>query len=127
MVTQELLDFANKKSSKVFAMIKAKSSQFDHYILVCESRYCGFGGGTDLLDSFEKEITNLGLSSSVKVIASPCFGLCEQTPNIFVSPGIDNPEGQLYSNIGEQDIRTILTQHIGQGKTVTEKLTIVDE
>ena len=126
MVTKELLDFANKKSANIFEMVKEKVEQSDHYILICGSRHCGAGGTNGLLENFEKEIKSLGLSDSVKALKSPCFGLCEQTPNIYVYPAIDKPNGQLYSNIQEQDVITILTKHIQQGKTVTEKLTVID-
>ena len=137
MASQQLYDFVNNKSSKVFGIVKDGlgpiGNEFSQFILVCTSRHCSKDGTTmQLIEAFNKEIEKNDLKSTAIAVTSPCLGLCEQTPNIFISPACeDSPNssevGQIYSNVCLSDVPNIVTNHFVHGKTALNNLTIISE
>ena len=124
MITKEILSFSQQKAYKVFGMVKEQFRYFpqiEHFILVCGGRHCSGNNSFQLIDAFNNELSAQGLKDKAIAVKSPCLGLCEQTPNIYVYPN-----GMLYSNIQLSDIKSIVKEHIKEGRVVTNKLTVID-
>ena len=66
---------------------------------------------------FESEIEKNGLADEVKVIKTGCFGLCAIGPVVIVYP-----EGWFYSEVKEDDVAEIVSEHLLKGRIVKRLL-----
>ena len=81
---------------------------------------CISRGARTLRDEFEEHLERLGIREEIKLVNTGCIGLCEQGPFVIVYP-----EGVFYALIKDQDIKTIVEEHLYKGRIV-EKL-VFDE
>jgi (2Fe-2S) ferredoxin len=65
-----------------------------------------------------EEIDERDLSGDVMVTNTGCFGICEKGPVVVVYP-----EGVWYGNVTEEDVETIVEQHL-EGGSIVESLVI---
>ncbi|MBA4687220.1 MAG: (2Fe-2S) ferredoxin domain-containing protein [Candidatus Galacturonibacter soehngenii] len=97
-----------------------------YHIFVCTScringqqkGFCYSKGAVDLVQRFMEEIDDRDLSGEVMITNTGCFGICEKGPIVVVYP-----EGVWYGNVTEDDVETIVEQHI-EGGLVVESLVI---
>lgn len=97
-----------------------------YHIFVCTScringqqkGFCYSKGAVDLVQRFMEEIDDRDLSGEVMITNTGCFGICEKGPIVVVYP-----EGVWYGNVTENDVETIVEQHI-EGGLVVESLVI---
>ncbi len=86
-------------------------------ILVCGGTGCTSSGSQEILNRLHSEIDKLGLSDSVQIIKTGCFGLCALGPIMIVYP-----EGAFYSRITPDDVAEIVSEHIANGRVVKHLL-----
>ncbi|MDF2567289.1 MAG: ferredoxin [Oscillospiraceae bacterium] len=97
----------------------------NYHIFVCTScrlngtkkGFCDSKGSTQLIERFMEEIEDRDLSGEVMLTNTGCFGICDKGPIVVVYP-----EGTWYGNVTEDDVETIMEQHIVGGEKVTELL-----
>ncbi|WP_099466932.1 2Fe-2S ferredoxin [Konateibacter massiliensis] len=97
-----------------------------YHIFVCTScrvngqqkGFCFSKGAVDLVQRFMEEIEDRDLSSEVMITNTGCFGICDKGPIVVVYP-----EGVWYRNVTEDDVETIVEQHI-EGGSVVESLVL---
>ncbi|KAB1438183.1 2Fe-2S ferredoxin [Candidatus Galacturonibacter soehngenii] len=97
-----------------------------YHIFVCTScringqqkGFCYSKGAVDLVQRFMEEIDDRDLSGEVMITNTGCFGICDKGPIVVVYP-----EGVWYGNVTEDDVETIVEQHI-EGGLVVESLVI---
>jgi (2Fe-2S) ferredoxin len=97
-----------------------------YHIFVCTScrvngqqkGFCFSKGAVDLVQRFMEEIDDRDLSSEVMITNTGCFGICDKGPIVVIYP-----EGVWYGNVTEDDVETIVEQHI-EGGTVVEALVL---
>lgn len=97
-----------------------------YHIFVCTScrmngqqkGFCFSKGAVDLVQKFMEEIDERELSGEVMITNTGCFGICDKGPIVVIYP-----EGIWYGNVGEDDIETIVEQHI-EGGSIVESLVI---
>lgn len=94
-----------------------------YHIFVCTScringtqkGLCFSKGSVNLIQRFMEEIEERDLSGNVMVTNTGCFGVCSRGPVVVVYP-----EGTWYGNVTEEDVATIMDQHIEGGRIVKE-------
>ena len=94
-----------------------------YHIFVCAScringtqkGFCHSKGSVSLISRFMEEIEERDLSSDVMVTNTGCFGICDRGPIVVIYP-----EGIWYGNVTEDDVETIMEQHIEGGQIVKE-------
>ena len=94
-----------------------------YHIFVCAScringtqkGFCHSKGSVNLISRFMEEIEERDLSSEVMVTNTGCFGICDRGPIVLIYP-----EGTWYGNVTEDDVETIMEQHIEGGQIVKE-------
>lgn len=97
-----------------------------YHIFVCTScringqqkGFCYSKGSVDLVQRFMEEIDDRDLSSDVMVTNTGCFGICDKGPIVVIYP-----QGVWYGNVTEDDVETIVEQHI-EGGSIVEALVI---
>lgn len=97
-----------------------------YHIFVCTScringqqkGFCYSKGAVDLVQRFMEEVDDRDLSGEVMITNTGCFGICDKGPIVVVYP-----EGVWYGNVTEDDVETIVEQHI-EGGLVVESLVI---
>lgn len=97
-----------------------------YHIFVCTScringqqkGFCYSKGAVDLVQRFMEEIDDRDLSGEVMITNTGCFGICDKGPIVVVYP-----EGVWYGNVTDDDVETIVEQHI-EGGLVVESLVI---
>jgi (2Fe-2S) ferredoxin len=62
-----------------------------------------------------EEINDRDLSGEVMITNTGCFGICDKGPIAVVYP-----EGVWYGNLTEEDVETIVEQHVEGGIPVKE-------
>lgn len=89
-------------------------------ILVCESHKpkqtnvgcCGEKFPENIIEKCQNLLAEKGLEIEVRAV--PCLNNCKQGISVKVFPA-----NILYGNVGEEEIETIVNQHIIEGKIVT--------
>jgi (2Fe-2S) ferredoxin len=92
-----------------------------YHVFVCTScrvtgqqkGFCFSKGAVNLVQRFMEEIDDRDLSSEVMITNTGCFGICDKGPIVVIYP-----EGVWYGNVTEDDVETIVEQHIEGGKVV---------
>ena len=75
--------------------------------MVCTGTGCSSSHSPKLIELFNEELKAAGMDQEVKVVATGCFGLCAMGPIVLIYP-----EGSLYTNVKESDIKEIVSEHI---------------
>ena len=87
------------------------------HIMVCTGTGCSASHSPKLIDLFNKELAAAGMDQEVKVVRTGCFGLCAMGPIVLIYP-----EGALYTNVKEDDVKEIVSEHIVKGRIVERLL-----
>ena len=91
------------------------------WVTVCTGTGCCAYGAEGLADSFEKEIEDRGIGSSVGVRRTGCHGFCERGPLVVVQP-----KGICYLGAKTKDVPAIVDKTV-LGDTVIDSLLYLDE
>ncbi len=83
------------------------------HVLCCGGTGCTSSGSPKIQAAFESEIEKNGLSEEIKVVQTGCFGLCALGPVVIVYP-----DGTFYSNVTEEDVAEIVSEHLLKGRVV---------
>ncbi len=83
------------------------------HVLCCGGTGCTSSGSPKIQAAFESEIAKNGLSEEVKVVQTGCFGLCALGPVVIIYP-----DGTFYSNVTEEDVAEIVSEHLLKGRVV---------
>ncbi|MGN6712262.1 (2Fe-2S) ferredoxin [Anaerocolumna jejuensis DSM 15929] len=94
-----------------------------YHIFVCTScringvqkGFCFSKDSVDIVQKFMEEAGDRDLSGDVMITNTGCFGICDKGPVAVVYP-----EGVWYGNLTEDDVETIMEQHIENGIPVKE-------
>ncbi len=94
-----------------------------HHIFICTScringqqkGFCFSKNSVDIVQRFMEVIEENDLSGEVMITNTGCFGVCDKGPIVVVYP-----EGVWYGNLTEDDVDTIIEQHIINGDPVEE-------
>ncbi|MES0491526.1 MAG: (2Fe-2S) ferredoxin domain-containing protein [Leptospirales bacterium] len=93
-----------------------------HHIFVCTQAKppmvpsCGGFGGGAILESFRSEVFKAGLEKDIIVTGSGCVGTCSRGANVMVFP-----EGKWYTAVKEEDVTTIVQEHLIKGNLVEDR------
>ena len=87
------------------------------HIMVCTGTGCSASHSPKLIDLFNKELAEAGMDQEVRVVRTGCFGLCALGPIVLIYP-----EGALYTNVKENDVKEIVSEHIVKGRIVERLL-----
>ena len=87
------------------------------HIMVCTGTGCSASHSPKLIDLFNKELAEAGMDQEVRVVRTGCFGLCAMGPIVLIYP-----EGALYTNVKENDVKEIVSEHIVKGRIVERLL-----
>ncbi len=83
------------------------------HVLCCGGTGCTSSGSPKIQAAFEAAIAKKGLAEEVKVVQTGCFGLCALGPVVIIYP-----DGTFYSNVTEQDVEEIVSEHLLKGRVV---------
>ena len=83
------------------------------HVLCCGGTGCTSSGSPKIQAAFNAEIEKNGLADEVKVVQTGCFGLCALGPVVIVYP-----DGTFYSNVTEEDVAEIVSEHLLKGRIV---------
>ncbi len=94
-----------------------------YHIFICTScringvqkGFCYSKDSVNIVQKFMEEVNDRDLFSEVMITNTGCFGICDKGPIAVVYP-----EGVWYGNLTEEDVETIMEQHIEGGKPVKE-------
>ncbi len=89
-------------------------------IVICAGTGCLSSNSAQILEKFQEEIANRGLSDKVTVNKVGCFGFCSQGPFVKIFP-----EDTLYRGVTVEDVEEIMTSDIINHEVV-ERLLYVD-
>lgn len=89
-------------------------------ILVCGGTGCISSDSDKVIKNLEIIIKARGLSETVKVIKTGCFGFCEQGPIVKVEP-----DNVFYVRVGPKDAKDIIDEHVVKGNLL-ERLMYID-
>lgn len=87
------------------------------HVLICGGTGCSSSGSLTFEDKFTAAMEKHDLNKEVKVVKTGCFGLCEAGPIVVVYP-----EGAFYSRVSDEDITTIVEEHLLKGRIVKDLL-----
>ena len=87
------------------------------HIMVCTGTGCSASHSPKLIELFNKELAEAGMDQEVRVVRTGCFGLCAMGPIVLIYP-----EGALYTNVKEDDVKEIVSEHIVKGRIVERLL-----
>lgn len=112
----------NRHDLKTIAdQVTAKKSQFKQKVCVCCGASCLSSGGEGLLKKIQTEVKNKGLENDIDVIPTGCMGPCNQGPLVKVMP-----ENTIYQKINEEDVTSIVQDHLVDKKPIESKVLFVD-
>jgi len=94
-----------------------KRNRFKMTVAVCGGPGCLALGSEGLKDTFKCELESKGLENKVRLIFSGCHGFCELAPLVVVKP-----EGILYCKVKEEDIASIISETLIEGRIVNSLL-----
>jgi NADH:ubiquinone oxidoreductase subunit F (NADH-binding)/(2Fe-2S) ferredoxin/NAD-dependent dihydropyrimidine dehydrogenase PreA subunit len=92
-------------------------SRFKMAIALCGGPGCLAIGSEALKNAFERELRENQLDDKVRVIFGGCHGFCEQGPLSVIKP-----EGILYCRIKEEDVASIVSETVIEGKVIESLL-----
>ena len=121
MVTKDLLKYANERAGTILSRIREAHPGYKHYVLVCKGGTCRNSGSSpeEIAKEFGNHAERLGVMEETAITLSPCLGVCEQVPNIYIG---DSSGGTIYNNITVDDVKTLVERHIIKGEIVEEFL-----
>ncbi len=82
---------------------------------------CSSSGCAEVMNEFMNEIQAQNLFEKIALTNTGCLGPCMMGPSVLVYP-----EGVMYGKVTKEDVKTIIQQHLLEGKPV-EKLQVPAE
>jgi (2Fe-2S) ferredoxin len=79
---------------------------------------CKEKGSERLVEAFKEELSRRGLKGEIRAQRAGCLDTCEWGPSVVVYP-----DGVWYGRVREEDVATIVEEHLVNGKPV-ERLKI---
>ncbi len=89
--------------------------KYKRQVLVCGGTGCTSSGSNKLIDEFTAQLAERGLTDSVQIVRTGCFGLCELGPIVIVYP-----EGVFYAQCQIENVARIVDEHIVGGKIIDD-------
>ncbi len=83
------------------------------FVMVCQHTSCIMQGSAKVLQAFQ----SADLPPDVIVMTSSCQGQCTTSPTVRILP-----EETWYCRVKEEDVKTIVQQHLQGQEPVTDKL-----
>jgi len=90
---------------------------YSKHLLVCGGTSCHSAGSETLIWNLRDELEARGLSETVQVIMTGCFGFCHQGPVVKIMP-----DNIYYVKVKPEDAQAIVEEHLIKGRTVTRLL-----
>ena len=87
------------------------------HILVCGGTGCTSSKSMQIKDRFQEKINEKGLENEVQIVATGCFGLCEEGPIVIIYP-----EGSFYAKMTLDRVDEIVEEHLVKGRIVKKYL-----
>lgn len=92
-------------------------AKIKYHILCCGGTGCHASKSDVIMARFNEVLNEKGLASEAKVVATGCFGFCEQGPIVKILP-----DNTFYTRVKSEDIEEIINEHIIKGRKVTRLL-----
>ncbi|MDR1680595.1 MAG: NADH-quinone oxidoreductase subunit NuoF [Prevotellaceae bacterium] len=87
------------------------------HLLVCGGTGCRASESAAVVESLRASLTAAGLSDEAQVVATGCFGFCEQGPIVKVMP-----DNTFYTGVTPADAAEIVAEHVLKGRQVARLL-----
>ncbi|WP_425805516.1 NADH-ubiquinone oxidoreductase-F iron-sulfur binding region domain-containing protein [Desulfitobacterium sp. Sab5] len=87
------------------------------HVCCCGGTGCHSSESEVIVQLFQSELESRGLADQIKVIASGCFGFCEQGPIVKVFP-----DNVFYTRVSVKDVKEIIDSHLIHGEVVERLL-----
>jgi NADH:ubiquinone oxidoreductase subunit F (NADH-binding)/(2Fe-2S) ferredoxin len=87
------------------------------HLLVCGGTGCHAAESDAIVCNLRDELEARGLTDTVQVIKTGCFGFCEKGPIVKVMP-----DNTFYVQVKPEDTQTIIDEHVIKGRKVTRLL-----
>lgn len=95
-------------------------SQYTMHILVCGGTGCISSRSHEIVENLKLHIKEAGMSDTVQVLTTGCFGFCEKGPIVKILP-----DNTFYVQVKPEDAKEIVAEHVVKGRKV-ERLLYVD-
>ncbi|MBU3661603.1 MAG: (2Fe-2S) ferredoxin domain-containing protein [Bacteroidetes bacterium] len=97
--------------------------RYQNHIFVCTNQKaegktcCGEARGMELVEKFRDAIKEAGLVGKVRAQRAGCLDACKHGPAVVVYP-----EGTYYGQVGPEDVKRIIEEHVIGGKELADKV-----
>jgi (2Fe-2S) ferredoxin len=97
--------------------------RYQNHIFVCTNQKaegktcCGEARGMELVEKFRDAIKEAGLVGKVRAQRAGCLDACKHGPAVVVYP-----EGTYYGQVGPDDVKRIIEEHVMGGKELADKV-----
>jgi (2Fe-2S) ferredoxin len=97
--------------------------RYQNHIFVCTNQKaegktcCGEARGMELVEKFRDAIKEAGLVGKVRAQRAGCLDACKHGPAVVVYP-----EGTYYGQVGTDDVKRIIEEHVMGGKELADKV-----
>jgi NADP-reducing hydrogenase subunit HndC len=92
-------------------------STYKKHLLVCSGTSCHSSDSDLIVWSLRDELDSNGLTGSVQVIQTGCFGFCQQGPIVKILP-----DNTFYVGVKPDDAEEIIEEHIIKGRVINRLL-----
>ncbi len=92
-------------------------SKYSMHLLVCGGTGCHAAESDAIVCNLRDELEARGLTDTIQVIKTGCFGFCEKGPIVKVMP-----DNTFYVQVKPDDTQTIIDEHVIKGRKVTRLL-----
>ncbi|MFZ5940005.1 MAG: NADH-ubiquinone oxidoreductase-F iron-sulfur binding region domain-containing protein [Bacteroidota bacterium] len=92
-------------------------SKYSMHLMVCGGTGCRASSSDALVERLRRELDKQGLSDTVQVIMTGCFGFCEKGPIVKVMP-----DNTFYTQVKPEDAEVIVEEHVVKGRRVQRLL-----
>lgn len=92
-------------------------SDYKMHIMVCGGTGCKASASHSLVDNLKHELDQQGLSETIQVIMTGCFGFCDKGPIVKVLP-----DNTFYTQVKPSDASEIVEEHIIKGRRIRRLL-----
>lgn len=90
---------------------------FNQFCLVCGGTGCESSKADVLYKNLQKACETHGLSDTVQIVKTGCFGFCEKGPIVKILP-----DESFYVEVKPEDAEKIVVEHLLKGRPVTDLL-----
>lgn len=92
-------------------------SDYIMQVLVCGGTGCLSSRSAEIVDNLNHYIAEAGMSDSVQVLKTGCFGFCEKGPIVKILP-----DNTFYVQVKPEDAEEIVKEHLVKGRKVAHLL-----